>query len=107
MEIKKRILALDIGSKKIGTAICDCMWLSASPLKTIMRKCDKEVYDEIRKTANEYLCDTILIGIPYNMDGSLGFQAKACLKFIEPLKKEFNILYQDERLSSSAAEEIL
>ena len=41
------------------------------------------------------------------MDGTLGFQAKNCLNFIKPLEKEFKILYQDERLSSSTAEEIL
>lgn len=107
MEIKKRIVALDIGTKKIGVAVCDAMWLSAQPLKTILRNNDNTAYDEIRKICSEYLCDTILIGVPYNMDGSLGFQAKNCLNFIKPLEEEFKILYQDERLSSSAAEEIL
>ena len=107
MEIKKRIIALDIGTKKIGIAVCDALWLSAQPLKTINRTKDDDAYLEIRKICNEYLCDTILIGVPYNMDGTLGFQAKNCLNFIKPLEKEFKILYQDERLSSSTAEEIL
>lgn len=107
MEIKKRIVALDIGTKKIGVAVCDAMWISAQPLKTIIRKKDNIVYDEIRKICAQYMCDTVLIGVPYNMDGSLGFQAKDCLKFIKPLEKEFKILYQDERLSSSKAEDIL
>ena len=107
MEIKKRIIALDIGTKKIGIATCDAFWLSAQPLKTIARKDDKKTHEEIRKICNEYLTDTILIGVPYNMDGSLGFQAKNCLDFIKPLEKEFKILYQDERLTSSQAEDIL
>lgn len=107
MEIKKRIIALDIGTKRIGIATCDAFWISVNPLKTINRKNDKEALEEIKKICQEYQTDTILIGIPYNMDGTLGFQAKNCLKFIEPLRTSYVILEQDERLSSSAAEEIL
>lgn len=107
MELRKRIIALDIGDKRIGVAVSDSFWMGATPLKTINRVNDASVLDEIRKIAKEYNTDKILIGIPYNMDGSLGFQAKKSLKFIEPLKSEFEILEQDERLSSSQAEEIL
>ena len=107
MELKKRIIALDIGTKRIGIATCDALWMSANPLKTINRGNDKEALEEIKKLCQEYQTDTILIGVPYNMDGSLGFQAKNCLKFIEPLRKDYVILEQDERLSSSTAEDIL
>jgi putative Holliday junction resolvase len=107
MELKKRIIALDIGTKRIGIATCDALWMSANPLKTINRSNDKIALEEIKKICQEYQTDTILIGIPYNMDGTLGFQAKNCLKFIEPLRKDYVILEQDERLSSSTAEEIL
>ncbi len=107
MEIKKRVIALDIGTKKIGIAVCDALWISAQPLKTISRKDDKTALDEIRKICNEYLTDIILIGVPYNMDGTLGFQAKNCINFIKPLEKNYKILYQDERLTSAQAEEIL
>lgn len=107
MVIKKRIVALDIGTKRIGVAVCDALWIGATPIKTINRKNDKVTLEEIKKICNEYTTDTILIGVPYNMDGSLGFQAKNCLDFIEPLRKEYVILEQDERLSSSTAEEIL
>jgi len=107
MELKKRIVALDIGTKRIGVATCDALWISANPLKTINRNNDKVALDEIKKICQEYATDTILIGVPYNMDGTLGFQAKNCLKFIEPLRKDYVILEQDERLSSSTAEDIL
>ena len=107
MVIKKRIVALDIGTKRIGVAVCDALWIGATPIKTINRKNDKVALEEIKKICNEYTTDTILIGVPYNMDGSLGFQAKNCLDFIEPLRKEYVILEQDEKLSSSTAEEIL
>lgn len=107
MELKKRIVALDIGTKRIGVATCDALWMGASPLKTISRNNDKVALDEIKKICKEYQTDTILIGVPYNMDGTLGFQAKNCLKFIEPLRNDYVILEQDERLSSSTAEDIL
>ena len=107
MDIKKRILALDIGTKRIGVAICDVFWMGATPVKTINRKNDINARNEIIQLCNEYSCDTILIGIPYNMDGTLGFQAKNCLKFIEPLRDKYTILEHDERLSSSEAESIL
>lgn len=107
MVIKKRIVSLDIGTKRIGVAVCDALWIGATPIKTINRKDDKLALEEIKKICNEYATDTILIGVPYNMDGSLGFQAKNCLDFIKPLRKEYVILEQDERLSSSTAEDIL
>ena len=107
MELKKRIVALDIGTKRIGVATCDALWMSANPLKTINRNNDTVALEEIKKICQEYQTNTILIGVPYNMDGTLGFQAKNCLKFIEPLRKDYVILEQDERLSSSEAENIL
>lgn len=107
MEPKKRIIALDIGTKRIGIAVSDALWLGATPLKTIQRKNDTQALDEIKSICEEYKSDVILIGIPYNMDGSLGFQAKNCLNFIKPLRTTYTVLEQDERLSSSEAEEIL
>ncbi|MBQ8848044.1 MAG: Holliday junction resolvase RuvX [Candidatus Gastranaerophilales bacterium] len=107
MEPKERIVALDIGTKRIGVAVSDALGLGASPVKLIQRNNDKQALSEIEKICNEYRTNTILIGIPYNMDGTLGFQAKNCLNFIKPLENKYKILKQDERLSSQAAEDIL
>ncbi len=111
MGIKGRIIALDIGTKRIGVAVCDPMWIVVSKVGLIQRKStpngDQMALDEIKKICNEYSTNTILIGVPYNMDGSLGFQAKNCIDFIKPLEGEYEILYHDERLSSFEAEEIL
>lgn len=107
MELKERILSLDIGTKRIGTAISDALWMGATPLGVINRKNDKQAILEIEKICKEYNTKTILIGVPYNMDGSLGFQAKNCLDFIKPLRENYIILEQDERLTSSEAEERL
>jgi len=107
MEPKERIVALDIGTKRIGVAVSDALGLGASPVKLIQRNNDRQALSEIEKICNEYRTNTILIGIPYNMDGTLGFQAKNCLNFIKPLENKYKILKQDERLSSQAAEDIL
>ena len=107
MEIKKRIIALDIGTKRIGVAVSDGLRLGAVPLKVIQRTDDKKAINEIKLILDEYKTDLILIGIPYNMDGTLGFQAKNCLDFIKPLETSCTILKQDERLSSETAEDIL
>lgn len=107
MDIKKRIVALDIGTKRIGIAVSDALWLGATPLCTIERKNDISALDKIKQICKEYNTDTILIGIPYNMDGTVGFQAKNCMNFIKPMEKYYKILYQDERLSSNEAENIL
>ncbi len=107
MGISKRILSLDIGTKRIGLAISDALLIGATPLKTIERKNDTFAREEIIKVLDEYMTDVILIGIPYNMDGSLGFQAKNCLDFVKPFREKYQILEQDERLSSFESEEIL
>lgn len=107
MGISKRILSLDIGTKRIGVAVSDALLLGATPLKTIQRKEDSKAREEIIKILEEYKTDVILIGIPYNMDGTLGFQAKNCLEFIKPFRNNYTILEQDERLSSFESEEIL
>ena len=107
MELKKRIIALDIGTKRIGVAVSDALWMGATPLKLINRTNDSKARNEIITLLEEYKTDLILIGVPYNMDGTLGFQAKNCLDFIKPLEKTYTVLKQDERLSSATAEEIL
>lgn len=111
MDIKERILGLDIGTKRIGVAICDPMWIISSEAGLIERKKgpegDRLALLEIEKLCDKYNTKTILIGVPYNMDGTLGPQAKNCIDFIKPLDGKYKILYHDERLSSFEAEEIL
>ena len=111
MEIRERIIGLDIGTKRIGVAVCDPFWITTSPVTLIQRKTgkagDKTALLEIEKICEQYNTKNILIGIPYNMDGSLGFQAQNCIDFIKPLEKNYKILYHDERLSSNEAEHLL
>ena len=103
----ERILGLDIGTKRIGVALTDPLCIFAREETLILRKNDNEARSEIIKIAQEYKVKTIVAGLPYNTDGSIGFQAQDCINFIKPLEKDFKIVYCDERYTSSEAEELL
>ena len=111
MGYKGRIIALDIGTKRIGVAVCDPMRIVVSKVGVVKRdntiSGNHKAIEEIKTLCQKYDTKTILVGIPYNMDGSLGFQAKNCTNFIKPLENEYEILYHDERLTSFEAEELL
>lgn len=111
MQIRGKIISLDIGTKRIGVASCDPLWITVSPLCVIERnknlQSDKITLEKIEKICIENNAKSILIGVPYNMDGTLGPWGQECIDFIKPLAQKFEILYHDERLTSFEAEEIL
>ena len=107
MEIKKRILGLDIGDKRIGVAISDPFGLFSSEVGVILRENDNKAIEEIVKYCNLYDVKTIVAGLPYNMDGSIGTQGEKTLQFMSKLENNYEIIYKDERLTSFEAEEIL
>lgn len=107
MDKLNRIMALDIGDKRIGVALSDPFGLFVSQTELVIRKNDKEALDEIEALCKLYSVNKILVGVPYNMDGTFGFQAQKNIDFIEPLKDKHEIIYRDERLTSFQAEEAL
>ena len=107
MEIKRRILGLDVGDKRIGVAVSDPFCLFATEVGVVIRDNDNRAIEEILKHCKNYDVEKIVCGIPYNMDGTLGFQAQKTVKFMEKFPKNYKIVYTDERLTSCEAEEIL
>ncbi len=107
MELKERIIALDVGDKRVGVAVSDPFGLFASALGVVTRENDSRAIEIIEKYCKTYNVKKIVCGLPYGMDGTLGVQAKKTLLFIEPLKNNYEIIYKDERLTSFEAEEIL
>lgn len=107
MELKQRILGLDVGDKRIGVAVSDPFGLFASEVCVIERINDKRALEDIEKYCKMYDIKKIAVGLPYNMDGTKGAQAEKTIKFIENLSNRYEIVYIDERLSSFEAEEIL
>ncbi len=106
-----RILGLDLGTKTLGVAITDKTNSIASPLKVI--RFNDSNYEEliapVKELVEQYRITDIVLGLPKNMDNSLGFAAERSLKFKEFLEShlDIEIALIDERLSTKEAEMIL
>ncbi len=104
-------MALDVGDKRIGLAISDLMGWTAQPLYTLHRTCEQEDLQKIKKTVLEYKPKVIVIGLPKNMDGSIGFQGDKTMEFAEKLKnilsEDIPIVFQDERLTTKSARNVM
>lgn len=100
-----RILGLDVGQKTIGVAICDPLGFTAQGITTIRRKKKDEDIEEVKKICNEYGVETIVVGLPKNMNGSIGFAGEKIMGFTELLKEKVDIKIElwDERLTTVAA----
>lgn len=105
----ERIIGLDIGDKTIGVAVSDLLQLTAQGLTTIKRESKIKDYAALEEIINEYDAKKIVVGLPKNMDGSIGPQGEKTIKFAEKIKNKFKveIIYQDERLTTVSAERIL
>jgi len=104
-----RILGLDVGDRRIGVAVSDEMGWTAQPLKVIQRV---SLESDCRAVAEEMEAtgaDRVVVGLPRNMDGSLGPQAEKTKAFAEALGRVVGteVILWDERLSTQAAERIL
>jgi len=102
-------LGLDVGSKRIGIAISDELGWTAQGVKTLDRRHKESDLTEIRDIADQYGVEKIVVGLPKNMDGSLGPQAEMALGFVEELRGilDIPIITWDERLSTVEATKIL
>ncbi|MFN8471419.1 MAG: Holliday junction resolvase RuvX [Anaerolineae bacterium] len=103
------VLALDVGNKRIGVAASDPLRLLARSLTTIERRSTSQAIDEIIRLVRAHAPVAVLVGLPRNMDGSLGSQAKSVLLFARRLQAQIlePVLLWDERLSTVQASEIL
>ncbi len=104
-----RILCIDYGTKNIGIAVSDELGLIGHGLGTIERKSSAYVLERIKELSEQYSADRIVVGLPKNMNGSLGSSAQTVLEFVEFLKKKLTlpVVTWDERLSTMAAERVL
>ena len=103
------ILSVDYGDKRTGIAICDKFEMLASPVCVLTEWNIETLADKIVTLANERRAETIVVGLPKNMDGSEGFRADACKELGELLKNKTNIpvTFWDERLTTVSAHRIL
>lgn len=102
-------LGLDVGKKRIGVAGCDGTGLIATGLTTIERSSFAADLEKFREIVSDRQAKILVVGLPYSMDGSLGFQAIEVQKFAQRLSQALAlpIEYVDERLTSVEAQEYL
>lgn len=100
-----RILGLDVGQKTVGVAISDLLGFTAQGITTIRRTKKSEDIEAVKRICDEYSVETIVIGLPKNMDGSIGFAGEKIKEFSELLKEavDLEIVFWDERLTTVAA----
>lgn len=105
----KRIMCLDYGDVRIGIALSDLLQTIASPYETYTRKNLQADLDYFKKLATEKEVERIVIGLPYNMDGTAGERILVTKEFGVKLSEYLGlpVEYVDERLSSVEAEDIL
>ncbi|NLC12351.1 MAG: Holliday junction resolvase RuvX [Firmicutes bacterium] len=106
---ERRIMALDLGDKKIGVAVSDPMKITAQSLTTLTREGWAKDLAKIRDLVEKYNVSEIIIGLPLNMNGSAGSTAQQYMKFARRLSRALNIkiITQDERLTSLQANRVL
>ena len=102
-----RIMGIDYGDSRVGVAITDALCITAQGLETIHHNGnDKIVLRRLEELVNQYEIDTIVIGMPYRLDGDADDRVEVTKKFIQKLKCKFNkikIEQMDERLTTVAA----
>jgi putative Holliday junction resolvase len=104
-----RTLGLDVGTKTIGVAVSDEMGWTAQGLSTLARRGRAADLEALRRLAAEWEVERIVIGLPKNMNGTLGPQAALVLEFAEAVKAALGlpVVTWDERLSTVAANRAL
>ena len=107
-----RIMGLDYGSKTVGVAISDALLLTAQGIETIERKEEnklRKTLARIEVLIKEYEVDKIVLGLPLNMNDTIGERAEKTLEFKAMLERRtgLEVIMCDERLTTVEAEQIL
>lgn len=110
-----RIISLDVGDKTVGVAVSDELLITAQGLSTLERTGIKKDTGRILELVKEYGCSAVVIGLPLNLDGSDSVQTEKVREFASALKNKLrsnalenvDIVFQDERFTTSIAERVL
>lgn len=106
-----KTLGLDVGTKTIGVAVSDALGWTAQGVTTIRREDNEEEQDieAVKQLIEEHEISTIVVGLPKNMNGTIGPSAELCLEFAELLRErtQLEVKMWDERLTTKAAERML
>lgn len=106
-----RIMGLDVGSKTVGVAVSDLLGWTAQGVEIIPINESEEYFgfDRLEELIKEYEISKVVVGLPKNMNNSIGPRAEASMKYGEEIEERFHlpVIYQDERLTTVQAERFL
>ncbi len=104
-----RILALDVGDKRIGVAISDVNQILARSLQVIERRSRQEDFAAVARLVEEYEVEKVVVGYPRSLNGSIGRQARKVKRYATRLAQALSVpvVLWDERLSTVTAEELM
>jgi len=107
--VKKRILALDLGARRICVAVSDPLGITAQGLETIERRNGRTDMETLQRLARQYEVGMVLVGQPLNMSGTAGIQAQKAEAFAGQLQRRLGIEVSlwDERLTTAEAQRVL
>ena len=108
-DMARRVIALDVGDVRIGVAVSDPTGTIAQPLEVYKRVGYGPDSRYVKALCDRYETDQVLLGLPLNMDGTLGSQAQKAQDFGRVLaeKQGLEVFYQDERMTTVTAEHVL
>ncbi len=99
-----RVIGLDVGTKRIGISVSDALGIIATPIPAISRTPEDKAIDKIETLCENYNAKTIVVGLPKHMNGTIGEQAEDCINFAKNFETKYEIVFEDERLTSRQAE---
>jgi len=104
-----RVLAIDLGTKHIGTAVSDELGITVRPLETIRRSADERDIARLKSLVADLDAKAVVVGLPLRMNGEVGEAASVALRFVEKLRARLDVevFTQDERLTSYEAEQMM
>ncbi|GIO87910.1 putative pre-16S rRNA nuclease [Paenibacillus faecis] len=104
-----KILGLDYGDRRIGVAVSDAFGWTAQGLTVIERRREGGELDRIAELVSEHEVEEVVVGLPKNMNGSVGPRGEICMAFAEELKTRLQIPVHlwDERLTTVSAQRTL
>ena len=107
-----RIIGLDYGIKTVGVAVSDSLGITAQAVETITRKEEnklRQTLARIEALIDEYNVEEIVVGLPKNMNNTIGERAEACRDFADKLERRTGlpVIMWDERLTTVSADNVL
>lgn len=104
-----RVMALDMGERRVGVALSDPTGTVARPLRTLQRASREEDFEAINELVGEYDVDLVLVGRPLTLRGEVGPQAQRVQRYAEALAETLSVPLKmwDERYSTTSAEQIM